>query len=108
VALVKRYLGDVYGISAGAWGDAIDYRGGGSAGNQLQSRGFAWHGGAQDFTNGDILVWQMDPHFAYLPQGHIAVWYSGKIYDQNYLGRLTAGSDPFSRYGYLGYWRKGT
>ncbi|MDT5090734.1 MAG: hypothetical protein QOH60_97 [Mycobacterium sp.] len=105
VPLIKQYLSDVYGIQPGSWGNAIDYRQGGSAGNQLESRGFSWHTDRQ-FNNGDILVWQQDSRFAYLPQGHIAVGYNGKIYDQNYAGRLTAGSDPFSGYGYLGYWRK--
>jgi hypothetical protein len=105
VTLIKRYLSDVYGIDAGGWGDAIDYRSGSSGGNQLLSHGFTWHED-QNFANGDILVWRQDPRFAFLPQGHIATWYNGKIYDQNYVGRLTAGSDPFSGYGYLGYWRK--
>jgi len=105
VTLIKRYLSDVYGIAAGSWGNAIDYRSGGRGGNELQSRGFTWSNG-RDFSDGDILVWQQDPRFAYLPQGHIATWYNGRIYDQNYAGRLTAGSDPFSGYGYLGRWRK--
>ena len=105
VTLVKKYLSEVHGITAGGWGDAIAYRKGGSGGNQLESRGFTWHTD-QNFKKGDILVWEQNPRFAYLPQGHMAIWYNGKIYDQNYAGRLTAGSDPFSGYGYLGYWRK--
>lgn len=105
VTLIKEYLRDVYNVTPGAWGNAIDYSDGGQGGNHLQSNGFTWHTD-QQFQNGDILVWKQDSHFAYLPQGHIALWHNGKIFDQNYAGRLTAGSDPFSGYGYLGHWRK--
>lgn len=101
VALVKKYLADVYGITDAGWGDAIAYKKGGTGGNQLESRGFSWHAD-QNFTNGDILVWSP----ASSPQGHVAIWYDGKVFDQNYDGRLTAGSDPFSAYGYEGYWRR--
>lgn len=105
VALVRKYLGDVYGVTDGVWGDAYAYGKGGAAGNHLESRGFSWHPD-QDFANGDILVWRQDPRFAGLSYGHVAIWYDGRIFDQNYNGRLTAGSDPFSDYGYEGYWRR--
>lgn len=102
VALVRKYLGDVYGITDGGWGDAYAYGKGDTAGNHLESRGFTWHPD-ENFANGDILVWHQDPRFAY---GHVAIWYDGRIFDQNYNGRLTAGSDPFSDYGYEGFWRR--
>ncbi|MEE6175509.1 hypothetical protein [Mycobacterium sp. 050134] len=105
VALVRKYLGDVYGITDGGWGDAYAYGKGGTGGNRLESRGFDWHPD-QGFANGDILVWRQDPRFAGLSYGHVAIWYNGRIFDQNYNGRLTAGSDPFSDYGYDGFWRK--
>ncbi|MBW0014961.1 hypothetical protein [Mycobacterium sp.] len=105
VALIRKYLGDVYGITDAGWGDAYAYGKGGTAGNHLESRGFTWYPG-EDFANGDILVWRQDSRLAGLSYGHVAIWYDGKIFDQHYNGRLTAGSDPFSDYGYEGFWRK--
>ncbi len=99
VSLVSQYLLQVYGIRTGAWGNAVDYRAGGSAGRRLAGLGFTWHAD-RSFRNGDILVWGNGTY------GHVAVWYNGKIFDQNYAGRRTAGLDPFFASGYLGYWRK--
>ncbi|WP_271395740.1 CHAP domain-containing protein [Neomicrococcus lactis] len=103
VALVKAYLQAVYAITAGAWGNAVDYRAGGTGGQQLAGRGFTWRTGT-GFQNGDILVWGKGT--ATSTYGHVAVWYNGKIFDQNYAGRMTAGLDPFFTSGFLGYWRR--
>lgn len=99
VSLVSQYLLQVYGIRTGAWGNAVDYRAGGSAGRRLASLGFTWRTD-RAFRNGDILVWGNGTY------GHVAVWYNGKIFDQNYAGRRTAALDPFFSSGYLGYWRR--
>lgn len=103
VSLVSQYLLQVYGITTGAWGNAVDYRAGGTGGNHLSASGFAWSSD-KTFRNGDILVWGAGAYTSGL--GHIAVWYNGKIFDQNYAGRMTAGLDSFFTYGYLGHWRK--
>lgn len=99
VSLMSQYLLQVYGIRTGAWGNAVDYRRGGTGGTRLAGFGFTWHTD-RAFRNGDILVWSIGGY------GHVAVWYNGKIFDQNYGGRRTAGLDPFFSSGYLGYWRK--
>lgn len=103
VSLVAQFLYQVHDIVPGAWGHAVDYRAGGSGGNQLQQRGFSWSS-AQDFQNGDILVW--GDGAATTAYGHIAVWYNGRLFQQNYAGRRTAGLDPFFSSAYLGRWRK--
>lgn len=99
VSLVSQYLNRVHGIRSGAWGNAIDYRAGGSGGAQLAARGFTWRTD-RNFRDGDIIVWAGGPY------GHVGVWYAGQVYDQNYAGRRSAGLRPFSANGYLGYWRK--
>ena len=103
VSLVSQYLLQVYGITTGAWGNAVDYQSGGSGGNHLAANGFSWSTD-QSFANGDILVWGAGTWTSSL--GHIAVWYNGKIYDQNVAGRMTAGLDSFFSSGFLGHWRK--
>jgi hypothetical protein len=103
VSLVSQYLLQVYGVTTNAWGNAIDYQSGRSGGNHMAANGFAWHTDT-NFANGDIIVWGLGQYTS--SYGHIAVWYNGKIFDQNYAGRRTAGLDPYFPYGYLGYWRK--
>ncbi len=108
VSLVKRFLKDVHGISAGAWGNAVDYRQGGSGGNQLAARGFVWRTDG-NFQNGDILVWGSGAGTSF---GHIGIWHAGKLYDQNNYGSgratpaRTANYSPYIPPGRLGYWRK--
>ncbi|MEP7192266.1 MAG: hypothetical protein ABI903_05320 [Actinomycetota bacterium] len=103
VSLVSQYLLQVYGITTGAWGNAVDYRSGGSGGSHMAANGFSWHTD-QSFQNGDIPVWGDGAYTGVW--GHIAVWYGGKIFDQNYAGRMTAGLDPYFSSAFLGYWRK--
>ncbi len=100
VSLVSQYLWRVKGIKTGAWGNAVDYRSGGTGGNQLKSRGFKWYTN-KSFKDGDILVFNQTK-----PYGHIAIWHAGKVYDQNNNGRRSAGYSSFFPSGYLGYWRK--
>lgn len=103
VSLVAQYLYQVYGVTVNAWGNAIDFQPGRSAGPQLTAAGWSWHTD-KNFTNGDIVVWGQG---AWTPaEGHIAVWYNGGIFEQNFNGRLTAKVDSFFSYGYRGYWRK--
>lgn len=103
VSLVSQYLGQVYGIRTSAWGNAVDYRSGGSGGAHLAANGFRWSTD-QSFQNGDIIVWGQGAYTSGV--GHIAVWYNGKIFDQNFAGRRSAGLDSFFISGYLGHWRK--
>ena len=101
VSLVSQYLLQVHGINNTGWNaNAVDYQAGSTGGNKLAANGFTWSTD-QTFANGDILVWNGT-------SGHVAVWYNGKIYDQNYNGRRTAGLDPYGAANFLGHWRKGT
>lgn len=86
-------------VVCGVRAEGADYRAGGSAGRRLAGLGFTWRTD-RAFRNGDILVWGNGRY------GHVAVWYNGKIFDQNHAGRRTAALDPFFSSGYLGYWRR--
>lgn len=125
VSLVRQYLEQVYGVRTGAWGNAINYADGmGSGATNLKANGFSWHTD-QNFQDGDIVVWDgYSNQGSGLQQfGHIGIYNSGRIFDQNdarhnpanranYSGKfwysngtlgVTDGSTK-----YLGYWRKGT
>jgi hypothetical protein len=114
VSLVSRYLLEDFGITSGSWGNAVDYRAGGTGGNQLQARGFVWHSDTA-FQNGDILVYGQGPNGDPGVNGHIGIWYNGRIFDQNdgrgsrtydpNTGTYSVGFAPFFSNGYLGYWR---
>lgn len=106
VSLVKRFLHDVHGVTAGAWGDAVDYRDGGRGGMQMAARGFVWRTDGNP-QNGDILVWGSS---AGTPVGHIGIWNTGKLFDQNNYGPRasaprTANYSSYVPPGSLGYWR---
>lgn len=108
VSLVSQFLLQVHGITSGAWGNAVDYRAGGSGGAQLAARGFVWRND-QSFQNGDILVWGAGTYTS--GYGHIGIWYNGKSFDQNSgwhrdVGVRQSGYSQFWSSGYLGYWRK--
>lgn len=108
VSLVSQFLLQVHGITSGAWGNAVDYRSGGSGGAQLAARGFVWRND-QSFQNGDILVWGAGTYTS--GYGHIGIWYNGKSFDQNSgwhrdVGVRQSGYSQFWSQGYLGYWRK--
>lgn len=101
VSLVSQYLLQVRGLRTGAWGHAIAYRAGGSGGNQMKAAGWTWHTD-RNFRDGDVLVWGSQVGV----NGHMAVWYAGKMMQQNFAGRPYVTLDPFYATGYLGYWRK--
>ena len=108
VSLVSQFLKQVHGITSGAWGNAVDWRSGGSGGAQMAARGFVWRSD-QSFQNGDILVWGPGTYTG--AAGHIGIWYSGKVFDQNSgwhrdVGVRQSGYSQFWSQGYLGYWRK--
>lgn len=105
VSLISQYLYRVHGIATGAWGNAVDYRAGGTGGNQLQARGFQWST-STSFQDGDILVWGGG-------YGHIGIWHAGQVYDQNDARHTPARTANYSgsfangfASGYLGRWRK--
>ncbi|WP_406832810.1 VCBS repeat-containing protein [Pedococcus sp. KACC 23699] len=100
---MSQYLSQVYAITTGTWGNAIDYQAGGSGGGHLAANGFSWSTD-RNFADGDILVWGTGIGSS---AGHVAVWYHGQMYDQNFGGRRTAGLDNFISAGFLGHWRKG-
>jgi hypothetical protein len=108
VSMVKSYLSQVWGISPGAWGNAIDYRSGGYGGNQLAAQGFSWST-SQSFQNGDILVWGPSASGGTGSLGHIGIWYNGTVYDQNDARHSPARTANYSNFwsgGFLGRWRK--
>ena len=78
----------------------------------MAANGFQW-ATDKNFVNGDIIVWGDDPGTMTGKEGHIAVYYNGKIFDQNdyQAGRnvtdpRAAGLSPWFSAGYLGRWRK--
>lgn len=104
VSLISQYLWRVHGIKNGTWGNAIDYKSGGTGGKKLKSLGFTWSTN-KNFKNGDILIWKSGS------VGHIGIYYNGKVYDQNdgrhspkrtanYSGAVWDGGE------YLGRWSK--
>jgi len=118
VSLVKRYLQDVFGITAGAWGNAINYAPGYASSSQAgkllsqpQHGGFTWHPASSgtNFQNGDILVFGASSAAQTGSAGHIGIWHNGQLYDQNDGWRAnarTANYSPYSRLApaLLGYW----
>lgn len=107
VSLVSQFLLQVKGIRTGAWGNAIDYRSGGTGGRQLQSRGLRWHTD-RHFADGDLIVWQASATAGTGAAGHVGIWYGGKVFDQNdgrHSPARTANYSAFFPGGYLGYWR---
>ncbi|MDW5612029.1 Ig-like domain-containing protein [Mycolicibacterium sp. D5.8-2] len=108
VSLVSQFLRQVHNITTAAWGNAVDYRAGGTGGAQLAARGFTWHTD-KNFQNGDILVWGGGTYTT--SYGHIGIWHNGKTFDQNSgwhrdVGERQSGYSQFFSQGYLGYWRK--
>jgi len=98
VSLINQYLSKVYGIQAGAWGNAKDWV---NNGNVLQH--FDRVG---DLQRGDIVVW--GPNFGD-GYGHIGIYLgNGQLLDQN--GRIARRVAVGSVYpGYIGILRrKGT
>lgn len=108
VSLVSQFLRQVHNITTAAWGNAVDYRAGGTGGAQLAARGFTWHTD-KNFQNGDILVWGGGTYTS--SYGHIGIWHNGKTFDQNSgwhrdVAERQSGYSQFFSQGYLGYWRK--
>ena len=96
VDLTKQYMLDCYGIPLGAYGDAADY----------------WTDTAPiiltkfdkvsttSFIDGDMIIWGDDAGNFTGPAGHIAIWYQGQIYNQNYNG---SGKVSFNKYFSAGF-----
>lgn len=105
VSGIQQLLINVYGVACGPWGNAVDYRQGGSGGIHLAAAGFVWHPGTTaGISDADILVWgQGNITSAF---GHMAYWYQGSIISQNYNGNPAFTKEPFFASGFLGYWHK--
>lgn len=102
VSLISRALEEVHGVDHGAWGNAVDYRSGGSGGDKMKANGFTWHTD-QKFENGDILVWGDGAHTT--AYGHIGIYYEGQVWQQNFNGDRTLQPYDGEIDAYLGYWR---
>lgn len=73
VSLINQYLSKVYGIQAGAWGNAKDWA---SASNPIRN----WFDQVGDLRAGDIVVWGSNYGGGY---GHIGIWNGSQLLDQN-------------------------
>ena len=100
VALVDQGLLQVYGITTGAWGNAVDYQAGGTAGNHLAADGFTWSTD-QNFANGDILCGELEPTRQ--------TWARRRLVQRGEFRATTPGRLDYTRSssGFLGHWRKG-
>lgn len=104
VSLVSQYLLQVRGLRTGAWGNAVDYRSGGTGGQKMKAAGWTWHTD-KNFRDGDVIVWGQYPGWV-STNGHIGVWYAGKTLEQNWVGKRYVTHNPFQGRGFLGYWRR--
>jgi VCBS repeat-containing protein len=129
VTLIKQYVSEVFGITPGAWGNAINYaQGAGTGGQQLAANGFTWHTD-RNFQDGDIIVWHSWLYDTSVGKvvdyGHVGVYDQKQIFDArdarhkstgdpegrkaNFSGAFwpsngVAGASGSSQY--IGYWRK--
>lgn len=105
VSLVRQILLQVYGFNGGKLGDAVDFA---SVVSQakLATVGLKWLPGDTNFQDGDILVWGDDPGTWTSKYGHIAAWYQGKLYNQNWNNSLKISFNNFFAPGYLGRYTK--
>ncbi len=104
VSLVSQYLLQVRGLRTGAWGNAVDYRAGGTGGQKMKAAGWTWRTDT-NFRDGDVLVW--GPYAGWVGgYGHIGVRYAGKTLEQNWNNKRYVTLNPFQGKGFLGYWRR--
>jgi len=96
VDLTKIYLNLVFGMPVQAYGDARQYW---DNPKILAKFDRITDGSKQD---GDILVWGDDKGNWTGVAGHIAIWYKGKIYNQNYNGSGRISLNNFFPNGYIG------
>lgn len=107
VSLAIQYLMQVYGVRVtSGHGNAVDFQPSGSGGKWLKSLGWEWLPAGTPAKDGDILVWGNDPGAWTDIYGHIAIWYKGEIFNQNFVGNRTAHLVPMFYQGYIGKWRK--
>ena len=99
VSLVRQYIEAVYGIKTAAWGDAVGWWNNANVQKYFTQ---VTDGSKQD---GDILVWGDDPGTWTGPAGHIAIWYQGKLLNQNFGNSLKVSTNNFFQPGYLGVLR---
>lgn len=101
VSLISMYLHDCFNLSPLGWGNAVDYY---LIPNPMLLTDFDKIY-TTDFQDGDILVWGDDPGTFTNIYGHIAIWYKGKIMNQNNNGRMYLTLDNFFSGGFLGVLR---
>ncbi|MBL7490366.1 hypothetical protein I6A60_11415 [Frankia sp. AgB1.9] len=106
VTLVVHYLSEVYGISLTQW-NASTYQQGQKSGAVLANNGWTWHQGAGAYQQGDILVWSWTKVAG--DAGHVAIWYNGKLYEQNAHTTPGISLDPSNWVNgtFAGYWHHG-
>ena len=99
VSLISQYLNKCFGLSPGAWGNAVDYWTNTNPNILTKFNKIP----TTSFENGDILVWGKGAWTS--NYGHIAIWYNGKLFQQNYNNTLRISDNPFFSYGFLGVLR---
>ncbi|WP_427007208.1 CHAP domain-containing protein [Pseudarthrobacter sp. H2] len=97
VSYVRLYMEEVLGIPTAVWGNAVDYWT-----NATVLQRFDRVSNPQD---GDIVVWGDDAGNWTGPEGHIAIWYKGRLLNQNYGGSLKVTISSMFTPGLLGYLR---
>lgn len=97
VSLVRQYIEYIYGIVTGPWGDAVNWWDNPTVQQYFDQ---ITDGSKQE---GDILVWGKGSLTS--QYGHIAIWYQGKLLNQNWANSLKVTINDFFSSGYLGVLR---
>lgn len=98
VSYVRLYMEEVLNIETAVWGNAVDY--------WSASEVLALFDKVASPLDGDIVVCGNDAGNWTGPEGHIAIWYQGKLLNQDYGGSLKVSMNPLFTQGLLGYLRK--
>lgn len=112
VALIGQYVSEQYGITLTQL-NAVRYADGQTNGAVLKAKGWQWSSGlaaASTIPDGAILVFGQNGAAQTGSAGHIGIWYSGAVFDQNDGWRSNgslAGLTPYKHLApaLLGYWR---
>lgn len=101
VSLISQYLARVFNLKPAGWGNAVDYWTKPvpevlEVFDKIQTN---------SFLPGDVLVWGDDPGTMTGPFGHLAIFYQGKIMNQNYNNQKFVTLNDFFQAGFLGVLR---
>ena len=97
VSYVRQYMEQVLDIKTAVWGHALNY--------WTNPSVLQYFTKVQTPQDGDIVVWGDDVGSWTSSVGHIAIWYKGKILNQNYRGLKKVTLNNIFTPGLLGYLR---